>query len=378
MKDYKQVSDSVFRKAEERMNEKKRRAAAIWRRSIIASGMAAVLLVGVGVWKNESIRGLLKRDPHSSEISVIEEETTGTATVTMAVTTETVSVTAEKTTKQTKTTAATAIKTSSGTSAANSTASSSTGSTSSEKTDENTSRANGGGTTVRTEQNNNTRTTVITSADKNTTSRTIHTTSGVSAATTTHTSTTTSTTTRRTNTTTTRQTYVPTYIPTATTTTERIDASYTAAPITTTNIYTNTNIQTTTTTTTTTLAHTTIMTTTSIATEHEFKVTETEPGKWLIEGCPVYCGAFLYFEFDGPIHGTMHITYHYSDHEETSYDIDLGKYDMSWLHYYNYGPNDTMTVYYECDDPSKMRLIDYKLDITYDAIRYYNEKNNGG
>ena len=79
MKDYKQVSESVFRKAEERMNEKKRRAAVIWRRSLIASGMAAVLLVGVGVWKNESIRGLLKRDPHSSEISVIEEETTATA-----------------------------------------------------------------------------------------------------------------------------------------------------------------------------------------------------------------------------------------------------------------------------------------------------------
>ena len=55
MKDYKQVSDSVFRKAEERIAEKKRRAVILRRNVLIASGLAAVLIAGIGIWKNDDI-----------------------------------------------------------------------------------------------------------------------------------------------------------------------------------------------------------------------------------------------------------------------------------------------------------------------------------
>ena len=73
MKDYKQVSDSVFRKAEERMAEKKRHAVILRRNVLIASGLAAVLIAGIGIWKNDDIRNAAHRDPHQSEISVITE-----------------------------------------------------------------------------------------------------------------------------------------------------------------------------------------------------------------------------------------------------------------------------------------------------------------
>jgi hypothetical protein len=86
MKDYKQVSDSVFRKAEERTAEKKRRHAIIWRSSLIASGMAAVLIAGIGIWKNDDIRDVLKRDRHSSDIIDIEDITTNTYTSVMTTT----------------------------------------------------------------------------------------------------------------------------------------------------------------------------------------------------------------------------------------------------------------------------------------------------
>ena len=121
MKDYKQVSDSVFRKAEERMNEKKRRAAMIWRNSLVASGMAAVLLVGVGIWKNEDIRNALKWDRHSSEVSVIDNET-GTTSVsatnetTEASTSSNETTTAKTSKAKTTTTSAATDKTSSGSS----------------------------------------------------------------------------------------------------------------------------------------------------------------------------------------------------------------------------------------------------------------------
>lgn len=405
MKDYKQVSESVFRKAEERMNEKKRRAAVIWRRSLIASGMAAVLLVGVGVWKNESIRGLLNRDPHSSEISVIEEETTATASATMAVTTETDSATAEKTTKQTKTTTTTAVKTSSGTSKTSNTVSSSADSTSSEKADGNTSHANGGGTTVRTEQNNTQRTTAATSTDKNTSAKTTQTTSRAATTTTKRTSvttntttrrnttTTTSATTRRTNTTTTRQTYIPTIITTTTTyqaqtTTwyEPVSTTYipqtttwynTMSPYTTTVLHSSySGMQTTTTTTTTTIAHTTAETST-IYTEHEFTVTETEAGKWEIDGCPPYCDVILTIWADEEVSGTLHVVYEDSAIREDVIQKDLSSAGWS-VALTNFGETERMTVYFECDDPSKIHLDSYRLKITHAAYLYQEDKRQNG
>ena len=381
MKDYKQVSDSVFRKAEERMNEKKRRSAVIWRRSLIASGMAAVLIVGVGIWKNESIRGLLDRDPHTSDISLIEEDPTVTASETIAVTTE--SRTAEKTTKQAKNTTSTATRTSTVTSKTSSTASSSADSTISEKADGNTSHANGGGTTVRTEQNNTQRTTVTVSGDKNTSAKTTQTTSRAETTTTKRTSATASTTTRRINTTTTttvnhqtgapqttnsttRQTHIPTHTPTVTDTTwVVVEVTTTSQATTTTIAYTHATMP---------QSSATTESIRTIDTGREFTVTETEAGEWLIEGCPTYCYASLCFEADEPVSGRMHVIYNNGDHEETVYNVTIGDYETTWMDYYNYGSSDAMTVYFECDDPAKIRLVRYKLNENEEAYIYYEER----
>ena len=184
MKDYKQVSDSVFRKAEERMAEEKRRALVLRRNIIIASGIAAVLIAGIGIWKNDDIRNALHRDPHSSDISIITETSATTEkpyittasgeTVTVTTSVSTEKTTAEdtsaskKTTKASKTTSKT-TKTTTVTTTADSktektTAHSNSDSTTKDQASHNTETTKKNDTTTHTTENarTNTRTTSVT------------------------------------------------------------------------------------------------------------------------------------------------------------------------------------------------------------------------
>ena len=113
MKDSKQIAESVFRKSEERLQEKKRRIAVIRRNTMIASGMCAVLLIGFGIWKNDALKHAPERDPHSSVITETETTTVSSAVQTTSSVQETTdsAVSTETTlsgnTKTTKTTALT-------------------------------------------------------------------------------------------------------------------------------------------------------------------------------------------------------------------------------------------------------------------------------
>ena len=90
MKDSKQIAESVFRKSEERIQEKMRRAAFIRRNTIIASGLCAVLIAGFGIWKNNDIRNALHRNQKSHEIPVITETDITTANSETIITTSAV------------------------------------------------------------------------------------------------------------------------------------------------------------------------------------------------------------------------------------------------------------------------------------------------
>ena len=61
MKDYKQVTDSVFKKAEQRIAEKKRRSAIARRNAIAASGIAAALFIVM--LQNDNVRSAIKSLP---------------------------------------------------------------------------------------------------------------------------------------------------------------------------------------------------------------------------------------------------------------------------------------------------------------------------
>ncbi len=71
MKDYKQVTESVFRKSEERIKIAEKRRAVIRRTVYAVSGMCAAVIIGVGLWKNAAIKDAFRKDFHSS--SIIEE-----------------------------------------------------------------------------------------------------------------------------------------------------------------------------------------------------------------------------------------------------------------------------------------------------------------
>ena len=96
MKDYIQVSESVFRKAEERMAEQKRRSAIKRRNVLAASGAAAVLFVVA--MQNDDISNLIKSIPQKVSSSWFGSEPTTTQITTQTTTTKTASSTAAVTT----------------------------------------------------------------------------------------------------------------------------------------------------------------------------------------------------------------------------------------------------------------------------------------
>lgn len=112
MKDYIQVSESVFRKAEERMAEKKRRSMRIKRNTLAATSAAAVLVVVC--MQNESISNAIKsipkfvssvwtdEEPATTQITTQPVTTTAVHTTTSEITTETTSETETETTTTTE------------------------------------------------------------------------------------------------------------------------------------------------------------------------------------------------------------------------------------------------------------------------------------
>lgn len=128
MKDYKQVTESVFKKAEQRIAEKKRRSAIARRNAIAASGLAAVLFVAL--LQNDGIRSAIKslpklassgwwtNDERKSSHTTTTTATTGTTTAktntshtaTETTTTETSSTETSSTTTSTTTTTGAATK----------------------------------------------------------------------------------------------------------------------------------------------------------------------------------------------------------------------------------------------------------------------------
>lgn len=113
MKDYIQVSESVFRKAEERMAEKKRRSMKIKRNTLAATSAAAVLVVVC--MQNESISNAIKsipkfvssvwtgEEPTTTQITTQPVTTTVVHTITSEITTETTTETETTTTTETVT-----------------------------------------------------------------------------------------------------------------------------------------------------------------------------------------------------------------------------------------------------------------------------------
>lgn len=62
MKNYDELAERVFKKAEERIFKRKIRMMRLRRTSIAVSGMCAVILVMFGIWKNNSIKNALNDD----------------------------------------------------------------------------------------------------------------------------------------------------------------------------------------------------------------------------------------------------------------------------------------------------------------------------
>ncbi|MCR4795994.1 MULTISPECIES: hypothetical protein [Ruminococcus] len=97
MKDYIQVSESVFRKAEERMAEKKRHSMKVKRNTLAATSAAAVLFVVL--MQNESISNAIKSFPKFVSNVWSGEETTTTQLTTQTTVTTTAEVTTTETTE---------------------------------------------------------------------------------------------------------------------------------------------------------------------------------------------------------------------------------------------------------------------------------------
>ena len=113
MKDYLQVTESVFKKAEQRMAEKKRRSAIIRRNAIAASGLAAALFIVM--LQNDDIRNALKAIPRSASKGLFGNEHQSqrptTAFVTTQTTTQKYTTTSRTTAKGTTTTETTSTTT---------------------------------------------------------------------------------------------------------------------------------------------------------------------------------------------------------------------------------------------------------------------------
>ena len=115
MKDYIQVSESVFRKAELRIAENKRRSTIVKRNVIAASGAAAVLIAGV--WQNDDIRNAITSLPELasrgwSHESNASSTSTSTATTLTSATSETTTSTTSETSTKTETAKTTTEQTS--------------------------------------------------------------------------------------------------------------------------------------------------------------------------------------------------------------------------------------------------------------------------
>jgi hypothetical protein len=129
MKDYLQVTESVFKKAEQRIAEKKRRSAIIRRNAIAASGLAAALFIVM--IQNDDIRNALKAIPRSASKGWFGNEHQSQRPTTESVTTQ---ITTQKytTTSRTSTTETTTTETTSTTTTDTSTTTSTTATTTTE------------------------------------------------------------------------------------------------------------------------------------------------------------------------------------------------------------------------------------------------------
>ena len=82
MKNYDELAERVFRKAEERIFKRKIRMMRIRRTSIAVSGMCAVILVMFGIWKNDSVKNALNDDFNNKKFITEEDDLHTSATVT--------------------------------------------------------------------------------------------------------------------------------------------------------------------------------------------------------------------------------------------------------------------------------------------------------
>lgn len=82
MKNYDELAERVFRKAEERIFKRKIRMMRIRRVSIAVSGMCAVILVMFGIWKNDSVKNALNDDFNNKNLITEEDDLHTSATVT--------------------------------------------------------------------------------------------------------------------------------------------------------------------------------------------------------------------------------------------------------------------------------------------------------
>lgn len=71
MKSYEDITERVFRKGDEILEKKRRRTAIIKRTSLAVSGICAVVLVNLGVWKNNNIKNAV--NDYSGDYQIITE-----------------------------------------------------------------------------------------------------------------------------------------------------------------------------------------------------------------------------------------------------------------------------------------------------------------
>lgn len=114
MKSYDETIASVFAKGDAIIAEKKRRMAMIRRFSLSASGICAVLIVSIGIWKNSALNTPLEKNAGKEQLGVIAETTDTQTPLTTAALHGTTSVNTTKTTSYTAS-ASTAADISSGT-----------------------------------------------------------------------------------------------------------------------------------------------------------------------------------------------------------------------------------------------------------------------
>lgn len=82
MKNYDELAERVFRKAEERIFKRKIRMMRIRRVSIAVSGMCAVILVMFGIWKNDSVKNALNNDFNNKSFITEEDALQNSSAVT--------------------------------------------------------------------------------------------------------------------------------------------------------------------------------------------------------------------------------------------------------------------------------------------------------